>query len=258
MICSVCLFSYILTFSCSLLRRRGLQRVCSPIRPDGATLNQAISDQSSVNCRCCIKILLPYLLLSQLTSISLSSFLKLCASTLLPPLYIAPRPPPSFLPFSEIQSLHDTFLELRDVHPISISWLLLVKLFPFVSPHTTASRTSHTYTTPPAVSAAQTFKMTATINLVAQQHPHQRGSNASKATSKLNRLKLMTTMKQRPHTYNNQGGYLPNGATAGHTGLPQGAAPLLPNHGRVIQTGGVRVLCVADVRGVFQSHHHRR
>ncbi|OBT56590.1 hypothetical protein VE04_03284 [Pseudogymnoascus sp. 24MN13] len=60
-------------------------------------------------------------------------------------------------------------------------------------------------------------------------------------------------MKQRPHTYNNQGGYLPNGATAGHTGLPQGAAPLLPNHGRVIQTGGVRVLCVADVRGNLRS-----
>lgn len=82
LICSVCLFSGVLTCSCSLLRRRGLQRVCSPIRPKGATLNQAISDQSSVNCRCCIKILLPYLPLSHLTSISLSSFFKLCASTL--------------------------------------------------------------------------------------------------------------------------------------------------------------------------------
>lgn len=53
--------------------------------------------------------------------------------------------------------------------------------------------------------------------------------------------------QQRPHPYNNPG-YLPNGG-AGHTGLPPGAAPLLPNNGRVIQTGGVRVLCVADVRG---------
>ncbi len=42
---------------------------------------------------------------------------------------------------------------------------------------------------------------------------------------------------------------MPNGAAAGHTGLPPGATPLLPNNGRVIQTGGVRVLCVADVRG---------
>jgi 3',5'-cyclic AMP phosphodiesterase CpdA len=55
-------------------------------------------------------------------------------------------------------------------------------------------------------------------------------------------------LQQRPHTYNNQP-YLPNGAAGGHTGLPPGAAPLLPNNGRIIQTGGVRVLCIADVRG---------
>ncbi|KUJ12247.1 uncharacterized protein LY89DRAFT_699615 [Mollisia scopiformis] len=48
-------------------------------------------------------------------------------------------------------------------------------------------------------------------------------------------------------------GYLPNGAAGGHTGLPPGAAPLLPNNGRIIQTGGVRVLCVADVRGNLRS-----
>ena len=82
LLCLFVCFPCILVCSYSLFRRRGLQRVCSPIRQKGATLNQAISDQSSVNCRCCIKILLPYLLLSQLTSISLSSFLKLCASTL--------------------------------------------------------------------------------------------------------------------------------------------------------------------------------
>ncbi|KAH6679645.1 hypothetical protein B0J14DRAFT_581261 [Halenospora varia] len=57
---------------------------------------------------------------------------------------------------------------------------------------------------------------------------------------------------QRPHTYNNPA-YLPNGAAGGHTNLPPGAAPLLPNNGRVIQTGGVRVLCVADVRGNLRS-----
>ncbi|PBP19559.1 ser/Thr protein phosphatase [Diplocarpon rosae] len=56
---------------------------------------------------------------------------------------------------------------------------------------------------------------------------------------------------QRPHPYNNPG-YLPNG-NPGHTGLPPGAAPLLPNNGRVIQTGGIRVLCVADVRGNLRS-----
>jgi hypothetical protein len=28
-----------------------------------------------------------------------------------------------------------------------------------------------------------------------------------------------------------------------------GATPLLPNNGRIIQNGSVRVLCVADVRG---------
>ncbi|RDL37048.1 Metallo-dependent phosphatase [Venustampulla echinocandica] len=61
----------------------------------------------------------------------------------------------------------------------------------------------------------------------------------------------MTREAQRPH-YNNPG-YLPNGAVGGHAGLPPGAAPLLPNNGRVIQTGGVRVLCVADVRGNLRS-----
>jgi len=52
--------------------------------------------------------------------------------------------------------------------------------------------------------------------------------------------------QQRP--FNNNQGYLPNGATGGP---PVGATPLLPNSGRIIQTGGVRVLCVADVRGLW-------
>lgn len=52
----------------------------------------------------------------------------------------------------------------------------------------------------------------------------------------------MANMNQ-PRTYNNQG-YMQNGS------VPQpGAAPLLPNQGRVIQTGPIRVLCIADVRG---------
>ncbi|KAG4032640.1 hypothetical protein MFRU_006g01100 [Monilinia fructicola] len=47
--------------------------------------------------------------------------------------------------------------------------------------------------------------------------------------------------------------YMPNGAVTGHTGIPPGATPLLPNNGKIIQTGGVRVLCVADVRGNLRS-----
>jgi hypothetical protein len=54
---------------------------------------------------------------------------------------------------------------------------------------------------------------------------------------------------QQPRHFNQNPGYLPNGAAGGHTGLPPGATPLLPNNGRIVQTGGVRVLCIADVRG---------
>jgi hypothetical protein len=52
----------------------------------------------------------------------------------------------------------------------------------------------------------------------------------------------------QPRPYNNQG-YLQNGGSS----LPPGAAPLLPNQGRVIQTGPIRVLCIADVRGKHSS-----
>jgi hypothetical protein len=62
-------------------------------------------------------------------------------------------------------------------------------------------------------------------------------------------IKLMMMMLQQPRHFNQNPGYLPNGAAGGHTGLPPGATPLLPNNGRIIQTGGVRVLCIADVRG---------
>lgn len=55
------------------------------------------------------------------------------------------------------------------------------------------------------------------------------------------------TNRQQQRPYNNPGSsYLQNGSS----GLPPpGAAPLLPNQGRVIQTGPIRVLCIADVRG---------
>ncbi|KAH8816208.1 hypothetical protein F5884DRAFT_213870 [Xylogone sp. PMI_703] len=62
----------------------------------------------------------------------------------------------------------------------------------------------------------------------------------------------MAASQRPPHTYNTPG-YLPNGAAGAHAGLPPGATPLLPNNGRIIQTGGVRVLCVADVRGNLKS-----
>ena len=41
-------------------------------------------------------------------------------------------------------------------------------------------------------------------------------------------------------------GYLPNATASGPT---PGAQALLPNNGRIIQSGPIRVLCVADVRG---------
>lgn len=60
--------------------------------------------------------------------------------------------------------------------------------------------------------------------------------------------KIIVTDTEQPRPYNNSG-YLQNGAN----NLPSGAAPLLPNQGRVIQTGPIRVLCIADVRGeIFQ------
>ena len=48
---------------------------------------------------------------------------------------------------------------------------------------------------------------------------------------------------------------MPNGA-AGHSNLP--TQPLLPNNGRVIQTGGIRVLCIADVRGETARIRYQR
>ena len=48
-----------------------------------------------------------------------------------------------------------------------------------------------------------------------------------------------------PHAFNNPAYPLPNGSTP-----TPGATPLLPNQGRVIQSGPTRILCVADVRGM--------
>ncbi|KAL5611701.1 hypothetical protein BROUX41_000723 [Berkeleyomyces rouxiae] len=53
-------------------------------------------------------------------------------------------------------------------------------------------------------------------------------------------------------SYNNAG-YIPNGTPTPQAALPPGAAPLLPNQGRVIHTGPFRILCIADVRGNLRS-----
>ncbi|KAI9712505.1 MAG: hypothetical protein M1812_006921 [Candelaria pacifica] len=57
----------------------------------------------------------------------------------------------------------------------------------------------------------------------------------------------------RPHAFNQN--YLPNGASGVSGGGPVGGAGSnqLPQNGRVVQSGGVRVLCVADVRGNLRS-----
>ncbi|KAI9708581.1 MAG: hypothetical protein M1820_003799 [Bogoriella megaspora] len=60
---------------------------------------------------------------------------------------------------------------------------------------------------------------------------------------------MATQAPSQPRAYNQA--YLPNGATP--SGPVPGAQPLLPNQGRVIQSGSARVLCVADVRGNLQS-----
>lgn len=57
---------------------------------------------------------------------------------------------------------------------------------------------------------------------------------------------------QRSPNYNATG-YLPNGATGGHAGLPPGNTPSLPSNGRIVQAGAARVLCIADVRGNLRS-----
>ncbi|KAL1955713.1 hypothetical protein VTO42DRAFT_8185 [Malbranchea cinnamomea] len=51
-----------------------------------------------------------------------------------------------------------------------------------------------------------------------------------------------------PHTFNNPTYPLPNGS-----GPTPGATPLLPNQGRIIQSGPIRILCIADVRGNLKS-----
>lgn len=76
-------------------------------------------------------------------------------------------------------------------------------------------------------------------------HPaHARPNEAALQSTHL-RLQSSLANVNQPRTFNNNNqGYLQNGGAA-----QPGAAPLLPNQGRVIQTGPMRVLCIADVRG---------
>lgn len=60
----------------------------------------------------------------------------------------------------------------------------------------------------------------------------------------------LAPLQQPRQSFNNQG-YMPNGASAGLGQAAPGATPLLPNQGRVVQTGPIRVLCIADVRGTI-------
>lgn len=54
----------------------------------------------------------------------------------------------------------------------------------------------------------------------------------------------LTAPQPRPYPPQGPGSYMQNGS-----GPVPGARPLLPDNGRVIQSGPTRVLCIADVRG---------
>lgn len=85
-----------------------------------------------------------------------------------------------------------------------------------------------------------------TSMVITRSTMNSRSANARGARSCLGQTSSRRgTNQSQSRPYNNQG-YLQNGGSA----LPPGAAPLLPNQGRVIQTGPIRVLCIADVRGM--------
>lgn len=58
---------------------------------------------------------------------------------------------------------------------------------------------------------------------------------------------LLTGRQSQPRPQYQLQGYMPNGTS----GPVPGAQPLQPNNGRIIQSGPVRVLCIADVRGMM-------
>ena len=63
---------------------------------------------------------------------------------------------------------------------------------------------------------------------------------------------LPLTPKKQPHQQFQPQSYLANG------GPTPGAQALLPNNGRVIQSGATRVLCLADVRGTTKRAANKR
>lgn len=58
---------------------------------------------------------------------------------------------------------------------------------------------------------------------------------------------LLQAAPNQPRVPYSQVAYMPNGAPSGPS---TGATSLLPNQSRIIQQGPVRVLCIADVRGM--------
>lgn len=66
----------------------------------------------------------------------------------------------------------------------------------------------------------------------------------------------MPSNKVQPRSNNYNHNHLSNGAYNAPGMGPGGASGpnYLPNNGRIIQSGGTRILCVADVRGMISSH----
>lgn len=69
------------------------------------------------------------------------------------------------------------------------------------------------------------------------------------------------SMAQQPRTYNSYSqAHMPNGASSGpasNSSAPTGTN-FLPSNGRVVQANGVRILCVADVRGQLHIFGFRK
>jgi len=86
------------------------------------------------------------------------------------------------------------------------------------------------------------------------RHPYfsDRYPRGGEGMAKYTDVRLTPYFQQRHPSYNANAAYMANGAAGGHPNLPPGAAPLLPNQGRVIQSGPLRVLCIADVRGTMR------
>lgn len=77
---------------------------------------------------------------------------------------------------------------------------------------------------------------------IANAPPRYRGWNPQPHQD---RLLMSLTQQPRPYPPQGPSPYMQNG----NSGPVPGARPLLPDNGRIIQSGTTRVLCIADVRG---------